>query len=237
MIVLSNGLPKSGSSLICGLTADLLAAAVPQNGLAALRQATADGKTFGRDLFVRTLDRPTLELLDGIARRNGPVVVKVHHAFTADIRRGMDAGRLRATMIHRDPRDVILSARDHCWRSEGAQFGEFTSIRSAIAPCRRFLKMVMPWVKRSDALILRYSDLVADPIQTLARVREYLELEAADDLLREIVADRDRRRAAGVLQFNTGKLTRFREEMTDDEIAFCNRKLGSYIDQLGYDRA
>jgi hypothetical protein len=235
MVILSNGLPKSGSSLICGLTADLLGAAVPRNGLDALRRATAAGEAVGRDLFVRSLDRSTLELLDRIAESEGPVVVKVHHRLTSSLRRGLDGGRLRATMIHRDPRDVVLSARDHCRRSDGAQFGEFTSIQAAIAPCRRYLKMVMPWVKRSDTLVLRYHDLVTDPVKTLDRVREYLALEASEEQLQEIVTGRERGRAPGVLQFNTGKLTRFHEEMAKEEIDLCNRKLGSFIEQLGYE--
>ena len=84
-------------------------------------------------------------------------------------------------------------------------------------------------------MVLRYHDVVTDSVKALGQVREYLGWEASNDQLNEIVGNRERGQAPGVLQFNTGKLTRFRDEMTEQEIDFCNRKLGTFIEQLGYE--
>ncbi len=235
MIVVSNSLPKSGSTLLCYLTADLLRAAFPQTGLDALARATAAGRTAGRDIFVRTLDRTTLELLVEIAEGHGPLVVKVHHPLTRHVRRFFNRGRFRATLIHRDPRDVILSARDHCRRPGGDRFSDFHCVRAAIRPMRRYFKNVERWLDWPNTLVLRYTELVTDSAATLARVRDFLGLDVADPQLRDIAARRTKNPKPGAMQFNTGKVTRFAEEMSAEEIRYCNKKLRGIIERLGYE--
>lgn len=38
----------------------------------------------------------------------------------------------------------------------------------------------------------------------------------------------------GLRQYNTGKLSRYKEEMTLKEIELCNNALSNYIVKLGY---
>lgn len=235
MIVVSNSLPKSGSTLLCYLTADLVRAAYPQTGLDALARATAAGQTAGRDIFVRALDRATLRLLVEIADRHGPVVVKVHQPLTRVVRNFFETGRFRATLVHRDPRDVILSAMDHCRRTDGERFAEFHSVRTSIPQMRRYFRNVERWLDRPDTLVVRYTQLVTDAVTTLARVRDFLGIDVPEPRLRDIVSRRTENPKPGALQFNTGKITRFADEMDVDDIRLCNKKLGGMIERLGYD--
>jgi hypothetical protein len=181
------------------------------------------------------LDRTTLKLLVEIADGHGPIVVKVHHPLTRDVRRFFETGRFRATLIHRDPRDVILSARDHCRRTGGDRFSDFHCVRASIRPMRRYFKNVEHWLDRPDTLVVRYTELVTDSAAALARVRDFLGLDVPDPQLRDIVARRTDNPKPGAMQFNTGKVTRFAEEMPAEEIRYCNKKLRGIIERLGYE--
>ena len=89
-------------------------------------------------------------------------------------------------------------------------------------------------MRRDDTWVIRYTDLVTDSAATLCRVRDFLEIDVSDPQVREIAALRTENPKPRALQFNTGKVTRFSDEMAEEDIRYCNKKLGRFIQRLGY---
>src|SRR5215471_8147671 len=111
MIVISSSLPKSGSTLVANLQEDLLAMCEPENGQGAFREAFG-----GR--FVEEITPWVAAKLMAIHEKWGSMVVKTHCRVTWSVRALVVSGVARATYCFRDPRDVILSAMDHCRRDK-----------------------------------------------------------------------------------------------------------------------
>jgi hypothetical protein len=229
-------MPKSASTLLQWYTRELLAAYYPTEAQRRLRALTDGGALTGIGGYIGILDRSTVARLLEISS-DGPVVVKTHHRLTPLLRDFLKRGDAKATFCHRDPRDVILAGIDHRTRflQKGkSTFEEFTSVQCALEETRQWCRMTCRWVDSGLACVFRYTDVVAEPKQQLARLADYLQVPAKDEVLQRIVDDEQKRRARGRNQFNRGALTRYHAEMDPRDICHCERRLGRYMRRLGY---
>ena len=91
------------------------------------------------------------------------------------------------------------------------------------------------WIRCKSVLVMRYEDLRADPRGQLVRVADYLGFEAPDELVDKIVAgyepDRWREKPR---PFNKGVTGRFREVLSDQEQGLCRKRLGRFLERMGY---
>ncbi|MFC1452220.1 sulfotransferase domain-containing protein [Verrucomicrobiota bacterium] len=238
MIVLSNALAKSGSTLLFACTRDLVKAATQRNGQDVLSVWIQDGRVHGMgEGYVHAVDFPTTKALLTIDRRYGSIVTKCHTGVTPMMRSLAESGRAKVTYIHRDPRDVILSAMDHRKRTQHTDsptYPEYVSVSAAIPHVNWRCEFAVSWVKCGLAFVSRYVDIVSRPTEALAGVAAYLGLEVDSATLRRIVDKHTRHAQQGTNQFNTGRPTRFRQEMNAEDISLCNKKLGREIQALGY---
>ena len=233
-IICSNGMGKSGSTLLTQYMITMLKRTFPRTGQEALIRATRTGELTGIGYFVRHLDERGLALLEQIARQEGPIVVKVHFDTRPLLTDALRSGRIKMTFTHRDPRDTILSGMDHCARSKGKAFPEYTSVANALEKARWSAQMARNWISSGLPHVVRYTDLVSNPVSELTRLASYLGFDIATEVIEGIVARERAARRYGRHQFNRGELNRYQKEMSEEDKALCRKRLGSLLDALGY---
>jgi|GEM_PF-5635733 len=237
MILVNNGMAKSGSTLLLHYCLELLDHAYPVNGEDAFRRAVATGQLAG---FHEYMDAPTeqsLPILEGIAKTNGPIVVKTHTDTNDFLPAAIRQGRIVMVTTFRDPRDMLLSAIDHSRRVRNDPdpvFQEFTNIEQSIPHARWWAKMAIHWIKSGLTLAVRYEDLLRSPESVLSRVATHWGIQSNTHSVNEIVARETQIREYGKNQFNRGKVSRWNEELRDDEISMLNEGLKEEILALGY---
>ncbi len=236
LIVLSNSLPKSGSTLLRNFTNDLVRLRFGPQGVNTLRQLGATGRL---PLIGGFLPGPSPEHLDVLACTDvgAPIVVKVHTALNDDLRRRIGPC-CRVTYIIRDPRDVYLSARDHALRtakSERPMFGQFLAEDSALAALGPMLDTAVEWLQSGLAHVVRYEELLADPVGTLTRLAAFLDIPASGGEINAIIETEQKGRAPGRNNFNTGAVDRYRSAMETEFRERLERVLGPRMRALGYE--
>ncbi len=96
------------------------------------------------------------------------------------------------------------------------------------------------WRHSHDTLKTRYEDLVENPAKELERLVSFLKLEVtSEDLTRITTAYQPQNISAlpsrkGTLHFNKGKIGRFRQVMTPEQITLCQQYFGDYLVDAGY---
>ncbi len=246
MIVLSVGMQKAGSAWFFNLTNDLLVEA----GHADARRIR---ERYGLEAIMTrancNIDRPSALKLGRLFvphRRGETFVVKTHEAptLTSDFlaRRGI----LRATYIYRDPRDVVVSLFDHGERirregiASSTGFDRFTTIELTIAFVAGLLPIWEAWTRPGRALVFRYEDLLANPIDEMQRLSTHLGLTTDGETLKSIVRryqPQAEGSGIGKLHFHKGRAGRWRERLTPEQIEACERSFGDDLRRMGYEPA
>ena len=237
LLVISNGMAKSGSSLLHHYTRQLMEIHFDSTCHQDLLKLVESGKIAGVGGFVRKLDRRSLSLLRNLSTSTGPVAAKAHAPLTRRLRKLIESGAIRTTFCLRDPRDMLLSAIDHRGRSirEGNPiFQSFTSVANSINAVKWWCRMSQRWLESELACVFRYHDLITQPHTEIARLAKFLELKIDDVDIDKIIQQEKSIRQLGRNQFNQGKLSRYRQEMTEAEIDLCNAELAEFIEALGY---
>jgi hypothetical protein len=154
----------------------------------------------------------------------------------------MSLGIVKTTYIYRDPRDVVVSGFEHGQRirakGENHTFAKWDSIETSILNVKRLLATWDKWMQCSKALITRYEDLWADPVNELKRLEGFLSLEVSSKELHRIVSnyqtDQLDATATSYLHFNKAAIGRFREVMSQRQIDLCREHFGDYLLKMGY---
>ncbi len=231
MILLSNSLPKTGSTLLASYQEDILQAANVKSG-----QDVLHARHGGR--FIR---RPTNEaLLDlyKIDSQSGSVVVKCHWAPHLKLKLYCRLPNVRMTMAYRDPRDMILSMIDHGKRTrEGLDpsgaFADCSNVIDLVSYVSKFLNQLDFWMKKNYVHSVRYEDLMADPFRVLKDMNAFLGWEVSDACLRNIIEKREGSKATSH-NFNKGTTERWRTEMNQAEKDACLEGFRPHLSKLNY---
>lgn len=240
MIYLSIGMPKSGSTLFSWLQKELIANAYPKNGQNRLEELIHSGLIPGSGHFIENPGKnDIIDKLIEISEDFGPILIKSHTVANGNLLAMAQQGNVLITLIHRDPRDVILSAIDAGNRAKNNRlvddfFTRFTKVSDAIDPVRKFCHNTISWLSTGLVHEFRYADLVTKPAQTIGNFCDLARLQTPDSVVSEIVKHYMTRQTPGIRQFNTGRTTRFESEMLDEDITLCNNELGWELERLGY---
>lgn len=238
MFILSNAMGKSASSVLFWYTRELVQRTFPENGIQYVRDMNKANKFRGIGNFVNPLDDDSVDRLLEISRQQGPIVVKSHSSLSPRIEALINRGDIVATFAYRDPRDMILSAIDHYYRRkmEGfIEFEGFSNVIDSMDVASWWCELSCRWVESGLATLFRYEETVSQPLTTIKRIRDAVGVDVDDASIEAIVRDDEEDKQLGRNQFNKGVVTRFRNEMTPQEIQCCNRELGHYIQRLGYE--
>ena len=232
MFVVSAGMPKSGSTLLCFYLTLLVGNSSGWGGRSALIEWIAkepdrgSGEFLHDGWFVHDLE------LMRLAEASGPFVVKTHEAPPAT---GLPRGRVVVVSI-RDPRDVVLSAMDHGRRSLARGSAEFVQNVDEDECLRRvsvWCDAALRWLEIDAVSIVRYENLVAEPETVLVKLAPIL--GADPSLVNRALIREQSERGAGTNRFNTGLVSRHDNEMSEALRAKCDDVLGEYISAMGYD--
>lgn len=234
MIVLSSGMPKSGSGYYFNLTNDLLSSA----GHKDIRQLKEKHRlesllkyyncNIGEIEFVKFVPLLRLHLI------GNSFVVKTHAPPTQFLKLLVWLNVVKVTYIYRDPRDALVSsveARDKI-------FSQYRNVENSIPMVRNWLKIWEEWIGFKKVLTVRYEDLVSNPFKELKNLVNHLCIDSKrfnlDKLISKYKKDNLLTHKLPGLHFNKGIAGRFREVMTKEEQELCNRYFGDYIEKMGY---
>ena len=243
-LLYSNSIPKSGSSLLFQYQQFYLHSKYVPNAQDKIKDFLGQEGRGGVGHFVYGIDKNLTQELVKITQKQGPGLVKTHVGgleFSENLKFLIKAGTVKMSLIHRDPRDVLLSAKNHAIRAKktrDAPFQEFLSLNTSIQTLRFYCKRSLELIRSKLVCSIRYVDLLRNPVSTLASNFECLGFRPDIRVLERAVATEERERKAGkgLNNFNTGKLLRFREEMPAEILDLVNQKTGECISALGYDR-
>jgi hypothetical protein len=236
MFILSFGMQKSASSLLTKYAIDLLRAVHPSTGQDAFEKLVSEDVIPGVGHFPWGGWEYKHDLLCDLAVRHGPFVLKSHGALTLPVQRLIESGAKPIVSI-RDPRDIILSLIDHgaMERARGGTcFAEHTDVATTLPKVMEICAFAHIWLESELSCVFRYQDLVLQPEVEIARLAGFIGIQVKQATIASLVDEERAGRKKWQNRFNTGLPTRFREEMSQDDIKLCNDTLGFYIKALGY---
>ncbi|MEK7991072.1 MAG: sulfotransferase domain-containing protein, partial [Thiotrichaceae bacterium] len=232
MIVINNGVPKSGTTLILQYQIDMIKLASPENGLAEL------GRQY-KNLFFPYIKNKEIESFLNIEKKCGDFVIKVHSQPSHNnLKKLVEEFGAKVTCGYRDPRDIILSAMDHRLRSQNkldisGAFLNIATIEDGIKAVKKWLNIYYGWAEYGQALMIKYEDLIANKFSTLIDIANFLKLNLDDEVLKEL-CDKHERNKVSSWNFNKGTSYRWQSEMSVEQIEMCNEMLHDDLIKLGY---
>jgi hypothetical protein len=173
-------------------------------------------------------------------------VVKTHAGPTRSLRYLMSHSAARATYIYRDPRDAAVSAYNHGRKlreqGETHSFAKLETMATALLAAADWLHVWDEWTSLGNVLVTRYEDLLTDPVDELERLSRFLSVDSSPEGLERIAAryqmnrkrkDQDSHLGLGV-HFNQGVTGRYKEALTEQELALCDEYFAGYLPKMGY---
>jgi len=242
MIVISAGMPKSGSGYIFNLMNDLVISAGGSDVRFIKDKYHLENTLRHFNCNVGDLRPATMLKLLAIRLREKPFVVKTHRQPRTFVRILMHLGIIRSVYIYRDLRDVLLSSIDHRDNIDRKEHGR-SDLKSLsfddVFPTLPSLYAVWEkWRSCENALLIKYEDLVKDPVIQMRRIAQHLNLRVEDEDIRRIIQKYDRNSldssSKSHLHFNKGVVARYREELSEAQRRLFREKLGNMLAEMGY---
>jgi len=238
MLVISNGAPKSGTTLYYYYTRNLVQRNFETTSHDVLRDLTKRGKLPGIGNFLREINPRILTELQAIVQENGPLVIKVHEPANRNLLEQLQNKSILMTYGHRDPRDMILSGMDHHSRvvpNGNTRLNGFVDFSSALSVAANWAGYSLEWAQSELAHVYTYKDLVTDAKTEIHRLANYLQIDVSDSEIETILSMEKESRSIGKREYNKGTLSRFQSEMSSDQLLRCSVKLGRNLQLLGYE--
>lgn len=257
MLVISGGMPRSGSRWYYRVTYALIVAAGNPD-------ARGLQQLYGKELPPGLTLKPPTYLYRLIrfnrvsTRYDVTFPVKTHTAPELSIKYFLEHKGIKGTYTYRDPRDVIVSAleRGREMRETGAAeryyrigpLKTFARLKTLEGAITWMIWQQIPrwkrWMKCRNVLVSRYEDLRTNTEAEIRRLVDFLELDLDDRQIADVMEEFDyesgdkkpdfRTAGAGRL-VNKGVAGRYKDVFTPEQQDFLNAKLGKYILQMGYE--
>lgn len=241
MFIVSIGMKKSGSAYLYNIVNDLLIEAGHKDARQIkerhkLHQLMKWGNNNVGDLSFFTLAK-----LYRINRIEGTFIVKTHEPSGIAGNLFCRYGALRVIYSYRDPRDALLSAIDHGRRiiadGEYHTFAKIVDFDVALKTVGSWIDIWEKCSKIPNVLLLKYEDLMTDPINCVTNILNYLELSVDDNQIQEILWKYSKNNPGGELKrlhFNKAKIYRYKEEMSLEQKNTCLEYFGDRLLDMGY---
>ena len=240
-IILSGGMPRAGSAWFYNLTRDIWLAAGGDD-IREIREHYHLEKVLTEVNHNITDFTParTLKILkpflDGKSFN-----VKIHPAPQFAGRILITLGVIRPSYIYRDPRDALLSAYEYGRRVEKTgrenAFSYLDTMDKAINFMHGYMRDWKIWMKIADPFIFRYEDLLNDFDRQAQHLCKFLRVDPERSEIKNAIdlnRPKDAAQKAGV-HFSKGKIGRFRQALTPEQVAKCNQLFAPYLHKMGYE--
>jgi hypothetical protein len=240
-ITLAIGMPRAGSGWHYNLVHDLIVAAGGQDARQ-IRQRYRLGRILTEvncNIGALTPQRIVPVMIPALL--GNTFVIKAHAGPKPLASSLIRSGLIRPTYIYRDPRDALLSAYEYGQRKrEAGRLGPFSDLESfetAIDFMRKYVQISEAWLACEYSLDIRYEDLLRDYDVQVARLLDFLGLQAQSPSLQPIIdqyrPDKGHAGQKGT-HFVKGKVGRYREKFTPEQQQLCLKAFGDYIERMGY---
>jgi len=247
MVVVSVGMRKSGSGWYFNMTNELLQAAGHADARRLRHRPLLRTMIRGENCRVGRLTMGKLIRLSLVHLAGHTFAVKSHSGPARSLRAFTATGPIKVTYLYRDPRDVILSALEHgqAARKRGfdIEFKRLKTLDDSLRMVQHELVKWERWMAYPHVLKVQYEHLVADTAGELRRLADFLRLDVQEEKIRAIAAHYQKEEYAKTqeqslienpLHLNKGIPGRYREAMTPEARALCERHLGPYLRKMGY---
>jgi hypothetical protein len=242
IIVLSAGMGSAGSGWFFNLTNDLLTAS-GQVDVRKLRDEFGLGdilhtRNCGNDLR----RRGDVARLLSVAARGHTFTVKSHKPPSRLFRALARQGKVKATYIYRDPRDVVVSVFERGGearrRGRRSAFARFATIWQVMLWVRvRLISVYRAWVRTPGVHVVRFEDLRTDPLREMLRLGKFLNLTVDVATLQSIIdsyAGENARTKTGS-HYRPGGGGRRQDTLSPRQRAACNWLFRSSLKDMGYE--
>jgi len=241
VIIISAGIPKSGTAWYFNLTNDLLVAAGAQDAREIQLRYHLQSILLGRNCLFHARSIQKFRILVPSLLGN-TFAIKVHGSPGKFNRLILRARMARSTLIYRDPRDIAVSLFDHAerLRQKGKYnhpFAEVDSIDAAIWMAKEWLLDWDAWKMQDGTLMTHYEDLVNDPVQEMLRLRDYLHLDVPATVINDLAEKHQPgsdSRMKKRYHFNRGKVGRYKTVFTAEQDALCRECFSGTLERMGY---
>ena len=249
MIILSVGMPRAGSGWHYNLVYDLMKATGSADAREIREKYRLQNILTEVNCNIGVLSARRLGMVMIPALMGNTFVIKAHAGPTTASRLLQRLGLLRITYIYRDPRDATLSAYEYGQRAlqkgHPNAFSHLTDFQKSLDFIMEYVHIWEKWTKEKNVLTARYEDLLTNYDDEVRRLVSFLKLNETDP---EARAERSRSvqkviegYRPGVaegqqgLHFYKGKIGRFREAYSAEELEILREKLSPYLSRMGYD--
>jgi hypothetical protein len=150
-------------------------------------------------------------------------------------------GIIKPTYIYRDPRDALLSAYEYGQRmsSKGLTnaFSDLKTIDQAIEFMDFYVRIARGWLSSPYILKVKYEDLKLDFQNEVRRLCVFLGIDPDEKKVLQVseryIPGKNGPNHQG-LHFVKGKIGRYQQHFTDDQLLKCQRLFGEFLDDQGY---
>lgn len=234
-------MPRAGSAWFYNLTLDLWLAAGGDN----IRKIREEHKLqtviteVNHNIDNFTLRKTARILVPYLAGKS--FTLKIHFAPLLLGDWLIKLGFIRPTFIYRDPRDALLSAYEYGRRVEKTgyanAFSHLDTIEKAISFMHGYMRDWEIWCRIAEPEIYRYEDLLTDYDSQAQRLVNFIGLELEHPQVQEAILKNRPRQATNITggHFSKGKIGRFRQALSAEQIAICNECFEPYLEKMGYE--
>ena len=233
MLIISYGIPKSGSTLAYELVRGMLANAGFAQEFARDGEATATPPRRGaKRNFVPRLTREKIEELVETIGPNRRIAVKTHDDFDPAMFGWLEdlqqRGDIQVIASYRDPRDICLSLLDAAERARAREdgpkaFSHVQDLEHATEKVGRRLEEFRRWAALKGTLRIDYEDLAFDTGKVIDRLERTLGIVCnREQVLRYAFSE-------ALTQKNKAKPRRHEEELDDAQKKIMRRAFRAFL--------
>ncbi len=232
MIIINTGIPKSGTTLLFDYQKDLISETQGSKALDELKRINNNSR------YIQTINDDIYQMLVDIHSNFGSITVKSHEAVNDYFRKLIELHGAKVTCCYRDPRDVILSAMDHSVRSrkgmdKSGAFANIQSVQDGAREMKKWAEIFFTWRDYANVMMIRYEDFIQNKLETLLEMVRFIGLTVDKVAVNRIFTKHEDLMNTKP-NFNKATCYRWKSEMTDDDLKFCNDYLSEEILEMGY---
>jgi hypothetical protein len=233
MLIISYGIPKSGSTLAYELLRGMLAnAGFAQEFARAAKTTAAPPRRGARRNFVARLTREKIEELVGAIGPDGRIAIKTHDDFDPALFGWLEdmqrRGDIQVIASYRDPRDICLSLLDAAERARAREdgpkaFSHVQDLEHAAEKVGRRLEEFRRWAALKGTLRIDYEELAFDTGKVIDRLERTLGIVCnREQVMRYTFSE-------ALTQKNKAKPRRHEDELDDAQKKIMRREFRSFL--------
>jgi hypothetical protein len=242
MVILSAGMPKSGSAYLYNILNAIFVAAGNSDARQIKAKRNLEDLMKWHNNNIGKLALKKLIRLWLISIQDGPFVVKTHNGPSLSTKALNKLNLLKIVYCYRDPRDVLLSAVDHGKRivEEGGNhtFAKMVDFDKALKKIKSWLRVWKRYNDMNGVMIVKYEDMMEKPLENAREIVDFLKISITDLQLEKIIWKFSRDNPDGErtgMHFNIAKTHRYKTEITEEQKTKCREAFSDYLQAMGYE--